>query len=1102
MTMRRQFFLISAVAMLVGVCWHAGAQPRLQTVVQRVSDTSANADATPLKVSGTITDGPGNPVAGAAVEYWRYEGNGLRPSEPKLEKQTTTGTDGVFGIQVSRDVGFLLARKPGMAPGWRQVNQGFNHIRETGNHIVLTPPGTLAGFVADEGDRPVANAEVSVTMAMSDMSSENGARSFYYFTGKPARDCFSTHTDGVGHFRIENFPTNASAILAVRSPGKVLQPSQKTFSDLQTAGYRAGKADIKLVLEPGASIEGKIAGGDTGQPLPAARLTLQSDQGIFVGGAIEPARASADGAFRFDDVASGSYSIQTFFGTNALSDWVAETVPVLVEAGKAARGVQVKAERGALLEVSVLGKDDRKPVAWVSVYAYKEHFQSAAFSDTNGIVRLRLLPGDYQIEAFRQSLPSSRSTATVESGKTNRVEIELAAPRKISGVVHTPDGQVAAGVSVRIVDDFGVADADLKTDANGKFELEWNQRPVGGQSDSTPCVLVRDVDHNLAAAQDLDEDTGALDLKLAPGLTLVGRAECHGKPVTNATAQLVFWTGRSGMLLSGLARTNTPGQFEIPALPPGRKYGVIISAPGYVQKEMYNLEISADAIRQELDPVELKPANLKLAGQVLDAENKPVAGSNVNLNGDGQPNAQVTADRQGRFVFENVREGPVQLYSNNGNSYGNVPAEGGDTNVVLKLGTTYSSSPGAKAHELKGLVTDDAGQPAAGAMVAVSSNNGTRWVKTGAKGEFTLSWSLQEWQAQSGSALLVVRELARNLAATEKLPEDATNLNVKLKPALTLTGHVKNAADSPLTGAQVGLWLKAGWGYDQLNEQVHPVNAEGRYEIKCLPPDAQYMVFATAKGYGKSQQQVEPASETNRMELAPFVLKLADRVIAGQLLHDNDKPASGVGVELSGDGQPDGYMATDSKGRFHFRVCEGRIHLLASSQSGAGSAQATVEADDTNIVMSLGSSPGSIRQPPHRAMLKGSPLPDLTTMNLGADTAPAGQPVLLCLFDASQRPCRHVVHLLDEQVAALRQKNVSVLGIQAAVISDETFNEWKSTGGVSFPVGRVTESSGKSKWVSEVSSLPWLILADASHRVVAEGFSLDELDAQLRQLTK
>jgi hypothetical protein len=219
-------------------------------------------------------------------------------------------------------------------------------------------------------------------------------------------------------------------------------------------------------------------------------------------------------------------------------------------------------------------------------------------------------------------------------------------------------------------------------------------------------------------------------------------------------------------------------------------------------------------------------------------------------------------------------------------------------------------------------------------------------------------------------------------------------------------------------------------------------------------------------------------------------------------LNDNDKPASGVNIQLSGDGQPDGNMTTDSKGRFHFQVCEGPIRLFAYSQSGAGNAQATVEGGDTNILMSLRSSPGSSRQPPRRASLKGSPLPDLTAMNLAADIAPAGQPVLLCLFDASQRPCRHLVHLLDQQVAALRQKNVSVLGIQAAIISDENFNEWKSAGGVSFPVGRVTETSGKSKWASEASSLPWLILADASHRVVAEGFSLDELDAQMRQLTK
>ncbi len=137
-----------------------------------------------------------------------------------------------------------------------------------------------------------------------------------------------------------------------------------------------------------------------------------------------------------------------------------------------------------------------------------------------------------------------------------------------------------------------------------------------------------------------------------------------------------------------------------------------------------------------------------------------------------------------------------------------------------------------------------------------------------------------------------------------------------------------------------------------------------------------------------------------------------------------------------------------------------------------------------------------------RASLKGSPLPDLTTVNLAADAAPAGKPVLLCLFDAGQRPSRHVISQLEQQAAALRQQGVTVLGIQAAVTSDDIFNEWKSASPVSFPVGRVTEKSEKSKWASAVPALPWLILADASHTVVAEGFSPDELDAQIEKMLK
>jgi hypothetical protein len=126
-------------------------------------------------------------------------------------------------------------------------------------------------------------------------------------------------------------------------------------------------------------------------------------------------------------------------------------------------------------------------------------------------------------------------------------------------------------------------------------------------------------------------------------------------------------------------------------------------------------------------------------------------------------------------------------------------------------------------------------------------------------------------------------------------------------------------------------------------------------------------------------------------------------------------------------------------------------------------------------------------------------LPNLTAVHLAA---PAGKPALVCLFDAGQRSSRHVLHLLDERADALRQQNLCVIGVQSSVTSDEVFNGWKSASPVSFPVGRVTGNTGEFKWALDAPESPWLILTDASHQVIAEGFSLDELDAQLRKLVK
>lgn len=1081
---------------LLGVSTHARTQGPAHSA-------RAKGDSSAVNCSGSVTDAAGKPVAGATVEYWRYQGVPLRP-KLELKQRLTTGGDGAFSFQASRGMGFLLARKPGLAPAWKRLASMVGLVPGPGEKLVLTTPAAIEGSVVDENGKPVAHARVSVSAALGKMPQEEGSPAMNYLGGEPARDCFETQTDAAGHFSISDFPTNATAALAVEAPGLALRPPEQPrrfYAGFASLPWRAGQKDIKLVVEPAGKIEGRIVVEGSKKAPPVAQLSVQpqfATMGYAFGPAErEPVKSSADGTFHIDDVPPGDCVIRAVFGTNGLPDWVAETVTAKVLSGQTTRGVVMKAIRGGVLEASVLRETDSQPLAGVDVSAARQGYQSSAVSGAKGIALLRLPPGDYSVMAGQEATLSYQTRASVSAGETNHVELDIIPPIRVTGVVHEPDGRAAADAPIWMVGGGMGAGVAAKTDANGKFKVEWNPRRFG-QGAATMALLVRDVEHNLAAAQDVEEDTGPVDLKLAPALTVVGSAECNGKPVTNATAALVFWAGQSGAWLQGLAKSTTPGHFEIPALPPGRRYGIVVSAPGCGQQESYDIGASAEPGRQVLDPVELKLANLKLSGQVLDANDKPVEGAFVNLNGEGQPSAGAQTDSNGRFQFEHVCEGSARLFANARNSFGSATAQGGDTNVVLRLGQNASGFPAASIHHLRGKVTDAQGKPVAGAELKAFPGFNSEWVKTQSDGTYRLTWSLQPWQAQAGGALLLVRDPARHLAASADLSEDTTNLNVRLKPAMTLGGRVEEVDGKPLPGAQVGVWVKAGNTFEQLDQDLVPSNTQGRYELKCLPTDPQCIVFASASGHGRSQQQVENDSGTNYMELPPFTLKVADRVVAGQVMDENDKPVSGANVNLNGEGQPNGYMTTDSKGRFHFRVCEGSLRLFASSQ--AGFAQASAQGGDTNVVITLRSRNNSFRPATQRMALRGQPLPDLTSVHLSAASAPAGKPVLLCLFDAGQRPSRHVVHLLEVQAPGLRQRHISVIAVQSVATSDAIFDAWKSASPVSFPVGRVTEKSGKTRWATSASTLPWLILTDATHRVIAEGFSLDDLESQLKKM--
>ena len=137
-------------------------------------------------------------------------------------------------------------------------------------------------------------------------------------------------------------------------------------------------------------------------------------------------------------------------------------------------------------------------------------------------------------------------------------------------------------------------------------------------------------------------------------------------------------------------------------------------------------------------------------------------------------------------------------------------------------------------------------------------------------------------------------------------------------------------------------------------------------------------------------------------------------------------------------------------------------------------------------------------QPTEYVSLIGKLLPELDgiTIDLVTDQA-KDKMILACFFDMNQRPSRNCIMQLTKKAEELKQKGVVVVGIQASRIDRDTLDEWIKGNSIPFSVGMITDDAEQIRFVWGVRALPWLILTDRNHVVIAEGFSIDELDQKI-----
>jgi hypothetical protein len=200
---------------------------------------------------------------------------------------------------------------------------------------------------------------------------------------------------------------------------------------------------------------------------------------------------------------------------------------------------------------------------------------------------------------------------------------------------------------------------------------------------------------NFATGVELEEDATQASLRLGSAMTLAGKVtDIKGKAITNAQIEARFRTERLQFSSGYSATVDVKGHFEIKGLLPSWPYTLYVSAKGYGQ-ESRDVEASDTQTNLiMLDPFQLPLANQLIAGIVLDQHDRPVGLAGMCSYGGKQPRSLFATDAKGHFSVHNVCAGRIQIsVMTDRGPLGNVTAEAGDTNIIIRISTSPAVQP-------------------------------------------------------------------------------------------------------------------------------------------------------------------------------------------------------------------------------------------------------------------------------------------------------------------------------------------------------------------------------------------------------------------------
>ncbi|UCF66447.1 MAG: carboxypeptidase regulatory-like domain-containing protein, partial [Acidobacteriota bacterium] len=533
-----------------------------------------------------------------------------------------------------------------------------------GPSVALEPAAVIEGLVVDGDGRPVADADVSISIKRPDTGE------IRITIGEPSL-APSDRTGADGRFRLSPVDPDNNYELRVRAAGFAVE--ERLISGLAPYETRDG---VRVVLETGTSVVGVVVTDAEELPVADADVTLTP----AVPGRMPristheagpkvrfEAITDADGAFAVADLAPGRYDVevsrrgfakllqraadvpegvaQVDLGTLRLAPGEVVEGFVANPQGEPLEGVMVSVSKPGGMMISMPGMARGEPDArtgpdgWFVVDRLQAGEQINLTVDRPGYVEQRL--------------------GGIKPPLDQPLHLELDLSSTLSGIVLDPEGEPLAGADVtldrRVSGGFGgnvmvmLRRDSETTDSQGRFVFEDLEPGKVTLAAVAPG-------YQKAERSEIEvpegEDVEGIELPLDAGAFIVGQVRLSdGRPAAGARVREL----REGQERFGLDSVTADGDgfYRLDGITPGT-----VNIEAKHQDVLRTVrEIEARAGANELDLV--FEGGIDVSGIVVSTAGAPVAGAWVQLAPAGRPwgGPETTADARGAFRIAGVRDG-------------------------------------------------------------------------------------------------------------------------------------------------------------------------------------------------------------------------------------------------------------------------------------------------------------------------------------------------------------------------------------------------------------------------------------------------------------